>query len=83
MTSTNNEIAQRLRKHANELARSGSNLYRVRAFRSAAIAVMGLPSDVTEIVATGGAHALENVPGIGKSLAVTIAEYVSAIGMAA
>lgn len=83
MTQINEEIAQKLRKHANELARSGSNLYRVRAFRSAAIAVMGLSSDVTELVATGGVPALESVPGIGKSLALTIAEYVSAISMAA
>ena len=79
MTPTNEVIAQRLRKHANDLARSGSNLYRVRAFRSAAIAVMGLHSDVTQMVASGGVPALESVPGIGKSLALTIAEYVTAM----
>ena len=83
MTPVNEEIARKLRKHANDLARAGSNLYRVRAFRSAAIAVMGLQTDVTELVASGGAPALESVPGIGKSLATTIAEYVSAISMAA
>lgn len=83
MNPINEEIARRLREHANELARSGSNLYRIRAFRSAALAVMGLPGDVTELVASGGVPALERVPGIGKSLAVTIAEYVSATSMAA
>ncbi|HEY1188566.1 MAG TPA: helix-hairpin-helix domain-containing protein [Gemmata sp.] len=83
MIPRNEEIARKLRAHANQLARTGNNLYRVRAFRSAAFAVMGLSSDVTELVATGGAPALERVPGIGKSLATTIAEYVSATSMAA
>lgn len=72
---TNQEIAQKLRQHATELARAGNNLYRVRAFRSAAMAVLGLPREVTELVATGEARALERVPGIGKSLADTIARY--------
>ena len=39
MTPTNQEIAQKLREHASELARNGDNLYRVRAFRQAAMAV--------------------------------------------
>ncbi len=78
MTLTNQDIARRLRDHANELARAGSNLYRVRAFRSAAMAVLGLPSDVAELLATGGPRELERVPGIGKSLATTIAGYVNA-----
>jgi Holliday junction DNA helicase RuvA len=77
MTITNQEIAQKLREHATELARAGGNLYRVRAFRSAAMAVMGLPREVAEIVATGRARELECVPGIGKSLAETIAGYLS------
>jgi DNA polymerase (family 10) len=75
MTITNQEIARKLREHASNLARVGGNLYRVRAFRSAAMAVMGLPQEVSEIVATGRAGDLECVPGIGKSLAETIAGY--------
>ena len=78
MTSTNESIARRLREHANELARAGNNLYRVRAFRSAAVAVLGLPADVGALVATGGPRELERVPGIGKSLATTIAGYLTA-----
>jgi holliday junction DNA helicase RuvA len=77
MKPTNQEIAQQLRKHASELARAKSNLYRVRAFRSAAFAVMGLPGEVATILERGGAEALERVPGIGKSLAETIAGFVA------
>lgn len=75
MSLSNQEIAQKLRRHATDLARAGSNLYRVRAFRSAAMAVMGLPAEVSDIVAKGDSRMLERVPGIGKSLAETIARY--------
>ena len=78
MAMTNQEIAQKLREHATALARARSNLYRVRAFRSAAIAVMGLPDEVSELVAAGRAADLERVPGIGKSLAETITGFVAA-----
>jgi DNA polymerase (family 10) len=77
MVLTNQDIAKRLREHANELARTGDNLYRVRAFRSAAMAVLALPGDVSELLAAGGPRELERVPGIGKSLATTIAGYLS------
>lgn len=66
---TNDQIARRLREHASELSRTGGNLYRVRAYRQAAMAVMGLPGPVT------GRDGLAAVPGIGASLADTIAEY--------
>jgi DNA polymerase (family 10) len=75
MALTNQEIARKLRDRATELARTGHNLYRVRAFRSAAMAVLGLTNEVSELVATGKADQLEAVPGIGKSLAETITGY--------
>ncbi len=78
MTPTNQEIARKLREHASELARTGDNLYRVRAFRQAAMAVLALPEEVSVIVAAAGPKALERVPGVGKSLADTIAGYLSA-----
>jgi len=71
---TNTDIANRLRERARELAHSGDNLYRIRAFRQAAFAVMGLETDVSQLVSTGGPKALERVPGIGKSLSETIAQ---------
>ena len=66
---TNEEISAVLRQQASVLSRSGSNLYRVRAFRQAAMAVLMLPTAVTEILGRAG---LERIPLIGKSLADTI-----------
>ena len=68
---TNEDIAHRLRLHAAELSRGGNNLYRVRAFRQAAMAVMMLTEPIENLDRT----ALERVPGIGRSLAETIGEY--------
>ena len=76
MLLTNQEISRKLRDHANELAHHGDSLYRIRAFRHAAVAVLELPEEVSEIVASSGQRALEQFPGIGKSLAETIAGYV-------
>jgi DNA polymerase/3'-5' exonuclease PolX len=72
---TNADIARKLREHAAELSRQGGNLYRVRAFRQAAFAVSGLPKEVADVVAAAGADGLRAVPGIGDSLAGTIADY--------
>ncbi|MBN9118942.1 MAG: hypothetical protein J0I06_07245 [Planctomycetes bacterium] len=76
MSLTNQEIARKLRDAATELARTNNNLYRVRAFRSAAMAVLGLKGEVADLVAAGRTHELERVPGIGKSLADTITRYI-------
>lgn len=74
---TNGDIARKLREHAAELARGGDNLYRVRAFRQAAVTVLGLTIEVESLVARGGPKALEQVPGIGRSLADTIAHFAT------
>jgi len=74
---TNAEIARKLREHAADLARAGHNLYRVRAFRQAALSVLGLPREVSEVVAAAGPAPLRAVPGIGDSLAGTIADYAA------
>jgi DNA polymerase (family 10) len=76
MALSNQDIARKLREHATELAKVNGNLYRVRAFRSAAMAVLGLPGEVAELVAAGRTRELERVPGIGKSLADTITRYI-------
>ncbi len=65
---TNEDIARHLRHHAAELSRAGDNLYRVRAFRQAAMAVLTLPEPADRL----DRSALERVPGIGRSLAETI-----------
>jgi DNA polymerase (family 10) len=71
---TNQDIARKLRDHASEMAKKNENLYRVRAFRRAAMVVMGLTEEVSELV-RHDRRRLENVPGIGKSLAETIIGY--------
>jgi DNA polymerase (family 10) len=71
---TNEDIARRLRRRAAELARAGDTLYRVRAFRQAAMAVLALPEPVERILADRGRRGLRQVPGIGRSLAETIDE---------
>jgi holliday junction DNA helicase RuvA len=78
MLLTNQQIARKLQRQATELARGGDNLYRVRAFRQAAMAVLALPEEISELLETDGRRALERLPGIGKSLAGTIAEYLNA-----
>ncbi len=76
MILTNQEISRKLREQAAELARHGDNLYRVRAFRQAAMAVLALPEELTTLVESGGVGALERLPGVGKSLAATITRYI-------
>jgi DNA polymerase (family 10) len=78
MLLTNHDIARKLREQAGELARGGDNLYRVRAFRQAALAVLALPEEVAALVASRGPKALERLPGSGKSLAGKIAGYLNA-----
>lgn len=68
---TNEEIARRLREHASQLSLNGGNLYRARAFRQAAMAVLGLDQPAAEL----DRDRLREVPGIGSSLADTICEY--------
>ena len=75
---TNEDIARRLRHRAAELSRAGDTLYRVRAFRQAAMAVLALPEPVEVILADRGRRGLEQVPGIGRSLAGTIDELMRA-----
>jgi len=67
MKLTNDDIARRLRAHARALADRGDNLYRIRAFRQAAMAVLELREPLAEVVARGGA-----VPGVGASVAETL-----------
>jgi DNA polymerase (family 10) len=67
-------IAHELLRQARELAAWGDNLYRVRAYRRAAAALFGLDRPVSAILAAEGVRGLRAVPGVGRSLAQTIAE---------
>ena len=65
-----NEVAaERLREAAILLAHQGDSPYRVAAYRRAADAVAALPSDLRELLDTGGIKALEEIPGVGSRIA--------------
>src|SRR5207244_391840 len=70
----NPTIARELLRHARELAADGDNLYRVRAYRQAAGVIQSLDRPVTDLIATSGPGGLRAIPGVGQSLAKTIAE---------
>lgn len=76
---TNEQIAHELCAHAAGLARTGDNLYRVRAYRQAAFAVLALPLPVTDYLGEGGVKQLKRVPGIGASLAKTVADLANGV----
>lgn len=73
---TNADVIQKLREHAGALGRSGANLYRVRAFRQAAIALQAAEQDVETVATHGGREQLQREFAIGASIAETIAEYI-------
>ncbi len=79
-TLTNDDLALALRAHASDLARRGESLYRVRAFRQAAMAVLMLPLPAAEVLARGGRRALEVTPGIGRSVSAAVAELLGDAG---
>lgn len=72
----NLQIAERLRQFADLLASQHANPFRVGAYRRAADTVAGLRSDVGDIHGEQGIAGLEELPGIGSSIAATIAELV-------
>jgi holliday junction DNA helicase RuvA len=69
----NPAIARELLRQARELAAGGENLYRVRAYRQAAVTIQGLDRPVADLVAAAGPRGLRALPGVGASLAKTIA----------
>ena len=69
----NDTLAKRLLEFAAILESNGENLYRVRAYRQAAVTIQGLNRPVAELVAVAGPRGLRGLPGVGASLAKTIA----------
>lgn len=76
MPLTNHQLAELLREQANRLAREGGSVYRVRALRRAAVAVLGLPGEASELLAAAQRQKLESVPGIGRGIARAIRRWV-------
>ena len=75
---TNEELAHKLRTQAAALSRAGDNMYRIRAFRQATMAVLALREPAADVLANAGPAELARRARIGRSIAETIAEYVTA-----
>jgi len=73
---TNTDIASCLQEQARLLRQRSDNLYRVKAYRQAAAAVLRLEEPIEVLVHDRGPLALEQLPGIGKRLATKIARYL-------
>lgn len=73
---TNADVARKLREHAGALGRSGANLYRVRAFRQAAVAVQAAEREMESVAVEAGPVGLQREFGLGKSIAEAVAEYL-------
>jgi hypothetical protein len=68
----NTTIARKLNEYATYLEGEDSNVYRVRAYRRAATTVLAQEQSLAEVVREKGRAGLEELPGIGASLAYTI-----------
>jgi holliday junction DNA helicase RuvA len=68
----NQTISRRLRDYATRLQGEGPNLYRVRAYRQAAMTVQRQDLPLTKVMADQGRKGLERLPGIGSHIAYTI-----------
>ena len=85
MTQTSNDatmvsnasIADALEEMAKLLELQAANPFRIGAYRKAAVRVRACRTPLGTIHARGGRAALEELPGIGSSLAKKIAELVA------
>lgn len=68
----NQTIARKLIEYADYLDGEEPNVYRARAYRRAAETVLALKQPLTELYAQRGREALDELPGIGTSLAFTL-----------
>ena len=73
MIRSNEQVAEIFQRMADLLQAKQENPYRVRAYRRAADAVVGLEEDL-KVVAQRGE--LEQIPGIGRELANKIQEFL-------
>ena len=74
---TNARIAATLREIGRLLEAKGESPYKVRAYRRGAGTVYDHPEPVEDLYRQGGPEALEELEGVGSSLAETIAELVT------
>jgi DNA polymerase (family 10) len=72
----NTEFAKIFWEIAELLELKNENRFKVRAYQKAAQNIENLSENLAEIYKKGGASALENIPGIGKSIAEHIEELI-------
>ena len=72
---TNQKITKILREIA-EMLEINSVAFKPRAYRKAADSIENLKEDVLDIYKKGGIAAIDNIPGVGKSIAQKIEEYL-------
>ncbi|MDT0319447.1 DNA polymerase/3'-5' exonuclease PolX [Streptomyces millisiae] len=72
MARPNEEVEALLQEYADLIAITGGDAFKQRAYERAARAVGGYPQDVSGL----DAKALKGIPGVGKSIADKIAEYL-------
>lgn len=80
---SNEDVAETLERVADLLEAQDANPFRVRAYRNAVATLRELDRPVRELLDEGGTKALEELPGIGASLASAIREsvYTGRLGM--
>jgi putative hydrolase len=71
---TNLDIADRLDEVGRLMGQQNGHRFRVRAYHRAAATVRALPHPIDDLFAEGGLEALEALPGVGESLARSIAQ---------
>jgi len=76
MHTVNLEVAERLAEVARILEAQGANVFRVGAYRRAALILRGLERPIDEIAETEGIEGLRKLPGIGETLARFILQLV-------
>jgi len=72
----NEQIAQRLEELARILNEQGASVYRVAAWRRAALSLRRLPASVSEIFRCEGMEGLRKLPGVGDRIALAIRNLV-------
>jgi DNA polymerase (family X) len=68
----NADIAHKLNEYADYLEGEEANIYRARAYRRAAQTIFALDRPASDILAESGRAGLDELPGVGASIAYTI-----------
>jgi DNA polymerase (family 10) len=73
MPRPNDEVAALLGEYAELISITGGDAFKARVYSRAARAIRGYSADVSQL----GAGELRQIPGVGKSIADKVAEYVT------